>query len=210
MQDLQSFYYNLFFFIAKIQNNTNAEPIEHIMYGVSFIVSILLALYVMNKDERKYVIAYILLIMSCIFGFLAITPGTGYPNNIDVTYEAGHYQEVKPEDYKAAKTQDNSRLSSRKVINYKVVVKYGTVEKEVLVNKISRSYEKDPQLSKYSDKYHKKTLVKVRIRPVKVTTSWHGVKEHYDLYQVEEQYKVEPDLKKLNDEKSLNKLLGDK
>jgi hypothetical protein len=43
-----------------------------------------------------------------------------------------------------------------------------------------------------------------------VTTSWHGIKEHYDLYQVEELYKIEPDIKKYNDEKSLNKLLGDK
>mgnify|MGYP007084390656 CR=1 FL=1 len=210
MQDLQSFIYNLFFFIAKIKNSTNAEPIEIIIYGVGFIVSILLALYIMNKNEHLYVIAYIFLIMSCIIGFLAMTPKTGYPNNIDVTYEPGQYQEVKPEDYKAEKTQDNSRLSSRKVITYKAVIKYGTVEKEVLVNKIDRTYEKDSKLSEYSDKYHKKTLVKVRIRPVKVTTSWHGVKEHYDLYQVEEQYKVEPDLKKFNDEKSLNKLLGDK
>ena len=167
------------------------------MYSVGFIVSISLALYIMNKNEHLYVIAYIFLIMSCIIGFLAMTPKTGYPNNIDVTYEPGQYQEVKPEDYKAEKTQDNSRLSSRKVITYKAVIKYGTVEK-------------DSKLSEYSDKYHKKTLVKVRIRPVKVTTSWHGVKEHYDLYQVEEQYKVEPDLKKFNDEKSLNKLLGDK
>ena len=210
MQDLQSFIYNLFFFIAKIKNSTNAEPIEIIIYGVGFIVSILLALYIMNKNEHLYVIAYIFLIMSCIIGFLAMTPKTGYPNKIDVTYEPGQYQEVKPEDYKAEKTQDNSRLSSRKVITYKAVIKYGTVEKEVLVNKIDRTYEKDSKLSEYSDKYHKKTLVKVRIRPVKVTTSWHGVKEHYDLYQVEEQYKVEPDLKKFNDEKSLNKLLGDK
>lgn len=180
------------------------------MYSVGFIVSILLALYIMNKNEHLYVIAYIFLIMSCIIGFLAMTPKTGYPNNIDVTYEPGRYQEVKPEDYKAEKTQDNSRLSSRKVITYKAVIKYGTVEKEVLVNKIDRTYEKDSKLSEYSDKYHKKTLVKVRIRPVKVTTSWHGVKEHYDLYQVEEQYKIEPDIKKYNDEKSLNKLLGDK
>lgn len=210
MQDLQSFIYNLFFFIAKIQNSTNAEPIEIIMYSVGFIVSISLALYIMNKNEHLYVIAYIFLIMSCIIGFLAMTPKTGYPNNIDVTYEPGQYQEVKPEDYKAEKTQDNSHLSSRKVITYKAVIKYGTVEKEVLVNKIDRTYEKDSKLSEYSDKYHKKTLVKVRIRPVKVTTSWHGIKEHYDLYQVEELYKIEPDIKKYNDEKSLNKLLGDK
>lgn len=210
MQDLQSFIYNLFFFIAKIRNSTNAEPIEIIMYSVGFIVSISLALYIMNKNEHLYVIAYIFLIMSCIIGFLAMTPKTGYPNNIDVTYEPGQYQEVKPEDYKAEKTQDNSHLSSRKVITYKAVIKYGTVEKEVLVNKIDRTYEKDSKLSEYSDKYHKKTLVKVRIRPVKVTTSWHGIKEHYDLYQVEELYKVEPDIKKYNDEKSLNKLLGDK
>jgi hypothetical protein len=99
--------------------------------------------------------------------------------------------------------------SIQKDINFRIAVIH-LVEKEVLVNKIDRTYEKDSKLSEYSDKYHKKTLVKVRIRPVKVTTSWHGVKEHYDLYQVEEQYKVEPDLKKFNDEKSLNKLLGDK
>lgn len=76
-----------------------------------------------------------------------------------MTYEPGQYQEVKPEDYKAEKTQDNSHLSSRKVITYKAVIKYGTVEKEVLVNKIDRTYEKDSKLSEYSDKYHKKTLV---------------------------------------------------
>lgn len=79
MQDLQSFIYNLFFFIAKIQNSTNAEPIEIIMYSVGFIVSISLALYIMNKNEHLYVIAYIFLIMSCIIGFLAMTPKPATP-----------------------------------------------------------------------------------------------------------------------------------
>ena len=35
-----------------------------------------------------------------------------------------------------------------------------------------------------------------------------GIKEHYDLYQVEEVYKVEPDLEKYQDEKTLNKVLN--
>ena len=38
-------------------------------------------------------------------------------------------------------------------------------------------------------------------------TIWHGIKEVYDLYQVEEIYKVEPDLEKYQDEKTLNKVL---
>ena len=212
LQNFNTFLYNLVSFLAK--DSTDAFPLHVgiLFFGllIFFIISTICAKYIFEKNlgTKEKINSVIDILAFIFFCYTLILPALhAYPTNIDVQYEPGQYQELKPEEYKFETYYDGSRLSSRKVINYRMTVTIGHAKKDVLVNDIKTKYEKDPQLSEYSDKYHKKTLTAVRIRPVKVTTTWHGIKEVYDLYQVEEIYKVEPDLEKYQDEKTLNKVL---
>jgi hypothetical protein len=68
---------------------------------------------------------------------------------------------------------------------------------DIDVYKYIDKYDVDPETSKYASEYHKKSLVKLRVMPVTITTQWHDIKEvHKDMYIIERTYKVEPDLKK--------------
>ena len=210
LQNFNTFLYNLVSFLAK--DSTDAFPLHiGIMVGGTlffFVMIILCARFESTHNMTEKLRSSIATIAFVFFCYTLILPALDtYPTNIDVKYEPGQYRELKPEEYKFETYYDGSRLSSRKVINYRMTVTIGHAKKDVLVNDIKTKYEKDPKLSEYSDKYHKKTLTKVRIRPVKVTTTWHGIKEVYDLYQVEETYKVEPDLEKYQDEQTLTKVL---
>lgn len=210
LQNFNTFLYNLVSFLAK--DSTDALPL-HIgimVFGTLFffVTMTLCTKFVFKQDTNEKLRSSIATIAFVFFCYTLILPALDtYPTNIDVQYELGQYRELKPEEYKFETYYDGSRLSSRKVIKYQMTITDGKAKKDVLVNDIKTKYEKDPKLSEYSDKYHKKTLTTVRIRPVEVTTTWHGIKEVYDLYQVEEVYKVEPDLEKHQDEKTLNKVL---
>lgn len=203
LQDFNSFLYNAVSFLAK--DSTDALPLHVgiVVFGTLFffVVMVLCARFEFTHPMTEKLRSSIAVIAFVFFCYSLILPALDtYPTNIDVTYEPGQYRDIKPEEYKFQTAYDSSRLSSRKVINYQMTITVGKAKKEVLVNDIETKYEKDPKLSEYSDKYHKKTLTRVRIRPVKVTTTWHGIKEVYDLYQVEETYKVEPDLEKYQNE----------
>lgn len=210
LQNFNSFLYNTVSFLAKDSTDVLPLHVGIMVFGTLFffVTMTLCAKFVFKQDTNEKLRSSIATIFFVFFCYTLILPALDtYPTNIDVKYEPGQYRDIKPEEYMFETYYDGSRLSSCKVIKYQMTITIGHAKKDVLVNDIKTKYEKDPQLSEYSDKYHKKTLTKVRIRPVKVTTTWHGIKEVYNLYQVEEIYKVEPDLEKYQDEKTLNKVL---
>ena len=49
-------------------------------------------------------------------------------------------------------------------------------------------------------------LKSVKIMPVTVTTNWHGIKETYKRYQVEETYDYEIDYDKVSSDRDKEKL----
>lgn len=151
------------------------------------------------------------------FGLYALR----YPynlKNIHIDVKETKYQQVD-NNIKVKKHTDGEDLISKQMITkYDVTVHYGSAQKDIKTYEIIDKYNKSKDLSQYPEEYHDKTLTQVRIMPITVETTWHGIKEiHKDLYKVERTYTVEPDIKayesdqKLkNDSQQLDKKLDGK
>lgn len=206
MNDL---YYELFYFCAKFYGHTNKNI--PIIFIVSVGVMAILILSIIKKlsknnptiDIFQEILAVAIIMIGVAIIFLSIIQEA--PNDVKVTTNVGQYREITAQKYRL----DNhiydklTTLTSEKAIHYRLTYADNDEElfkSEFYVYKKTEKYEKAPDLSKYPKKYHKKTLIKVFIRPVKVTTDWRGIKESYDLYEVQEIYKVEPDVNKYEDD----------
>ena len=202
---MSTLYFEMFYLFAKIFNNTNKNIAIVIVAVILLSLTVIFRISVKSGLLDDNISAGLFLLL--LFGSLmVIVIGTykGYPKDIKVTSHAGQYREIETKNYKIDDYVADKRttLTSKKVINYRLVDKE---QNELYVYKKTKKYEDEPGLSKYPDKYHKKTLIKVFMRPVKVTTDWRGIKESYDLYEVKEVYKVEPDVAKFEDDQIFQK-----
>lgn len=207
MNDL---YYDLFYFFAKFYGHTNKNiPIIFIVSVGVMAILILSIIKKMSHDSPTiealrdlFAVGLVIICVSLIF--LSFT--NEHPNDIKVKTNTGNYREINAQKYHLDETVYDkvTTLTSEEVIKYRLTYADNDEElfkSELYVYKKTEKYEKAPELSKYPKKYHKKTLIKVFIRPVKVTTDWRGIKEYYDLYEVQEVYKIEPDVNKYEDDK---------
>lgn len=207
-------YYDLFYFFAKFYGHTNKNI--PIIFIVSVGVMAILILSIIKKmshdsptiEALRDLFAVGLVIICVILVFLS---GTKEPlKDLKVTTNVGNYREINAQKYRLDEyiSDKLTTLTSAEVIHYRLTYVDNDddlFKTEHYVYKKTEKYEKAPELSKYPKKYHKKTLIKVFIRPVKVTTDWRGIKESYNLYEVQEVYKVEPDLVKYEDDQVFNK-----
>lgn len=207
MNDL---YYDLFYFFAKFFGHTNKNiPIIFIVSVGVMAILILSIIKKMSHDsptiEALRDLFVVGLIIICVI--LVFLSGTKKPlKDLKVTTNVGNYRELTTKQYRLDEyiSDKLTTLTSEEVINYRLTYVDNDEElfkSELYVYKKTEKYEKAPDLSKYPKKHHKKTLIKVFIRPVKVTTDWRGIKESYDLYEVQEIYKVEPNVDKYEDDK---------
>lgn len=206
MNDL---YYELFYFCAKFYGHTNKNiPIVFIVFFGIIALIIFSIINKLTKNKTMEIIrdafAVAIMIAGVSFMFLSIIQEA--PDDVKVTTNVGNYREITTKQYRLDEyiSDKLTTLTSEEVIKYRMTYADNDEElfkSELYVYKKTEKYEKAPDLSKYPKKYHKKTLIKVFIRPVKVTTDWRGIKESYDLYEVQEIYKVEPDVNKYEDDK---------
>ena len=202
---MSTIFFDIFYLFAKLFNSTNKNISIAIVIVIILFLGTIFKIIVKSGLLDDNISAGLFLLL--LFGSLiVIVIGTynGYPKDIKVTSHAGQYREIETRNYRIDDyvAGERTTLTSKKVINYRLVDKE---QNELYVYKKTKKYEEEPGLSKYPDKYHKKTLIKVFMRPVKVTTDWHGIKESYDLYEVEEVYKVEPDVAKFEDDQIFQK-----
>lgn len=206
---MTTLYYELFYFCAKFYGHTNKNiPIIFIVSVGVMAILILSIIKKMSHDsptiEALRDLFVVGLVIICVI--LVFLSGTKKPlKDLKVTTNVGNYRELTTKQYRLDEyiSDKLTTLTSEEVINYRLTYVDNDEElfkSELYVYKKTEKYEKAPDLSKYPKKYHKKTLIKVFIRPVKVTTDWRGIKESYDLYEVQEIYKVEPDVNKYEDD----------
>lgn len=178
--------------LFKLQNSTDTR-----LYLVIIVTLLLFNLYVLKRmsgteSEIKAFIAFLITIAT-----IGISASLAYniivPDNIKTDVKETSYQTV-PTDWaeKAYLLRIHNLAKETTTVD---VVKHNN--QLVYVHKYIDKYDVDPETSKYASEYHKKSLVKLRVMPVTVTTQWHDIKEvHKDMYIIERTYKVEPDLKK--------------
>lgn len=178
--------------LFKLQNSTNT-----MMYLVIIGLLVSFNLYVLKRmsgteSEMKAFIAFLITIVT--IGISAsLTYNLIIPDNIKTEVKETSYQTVSTDWAEPAFVLRIHNLAQ--ATTTVDVVKHDN--KLVYVHKYVDKYDVDPETSKYASEYHKKSLVKVRVMPVTVTTQWHDIKEvHKDMYIIERTYKVEPDLKK--------------
>ena len=177
-----------------MQNSTDTR-----LYLVIIGTLLLFNLYVLKRmsgteSEMKAFIAFLITIVT--IGISAsLTYNIIVPDNIKTDVKETSYQTVSTDWAEPAFVLRIHNLA--KATTTVDVVKHDN--KLVYVHKYVDKYDVDPETSKYASEYHKKSLIKVRVMPVTVTTQWHDIKEvHKDMYIIERTYKVEPDLKKFN------------
>lgn len=178
--------------LFKLQNSTNT-----MMYLVIIVLLWSFTLYVAkqlisSESEMKAFIAFLITILTIGIS-VSLTLNVIVPDNIKTDVKETSYQTVSTDWAEPAYLLRIHNLA--KETTTVDVVKHDN--KLVYVHKYVDKYDVDPETSKYASEYHKKSLVKVRVMPVTVTTQWHDIKEvHKDMYIIERTYKVEPDLKK--------------
>ena len=211
MRDL---YFELFYFCARFVGHTNKNiPIIFIVsFGIIGIIVLSVLKNLTNDNPILEKLRDMLVIAVVMLGviFIGLSATQTYPKGIKVTTQVGNYREITTKQYSLNEyvKHKQTTLTSEKVINYRLTYADNDEDlfkSEFYVYKKTEEYEKAPNLSKYPKKYHKKTLIKVFIRPVKVTTDWRGIKESYDLYEVKEVYKVEPNIVQYEDDKVFQK-----
>lgn len=178
--------------LFKLQNSTNP-----MMYLIIIGLLVTFNLYVLKRmsgteSEMKAFITFLITIVT--IGISAsLTYNLIIPDNIKTEVKETSYQTVSTDWAEPAFVLRIHNLAQ--ATTTVDVVKHDN--KLVYVHKYVDKYDVDPETSKYASEYHKKSLVKVRVMPVTVTTQWHDIKEvHKDMYIIERTYKVEPDLKK--------------
>lgn len=210
MNDL---YYELFYFCAKFYGHTNKNiPIVFIVFFGIVALIIFSIINKLTKNKTMEIIrdafAVAIVMTGVSFMFLSIIQES--PDDVKVTTNVGNYREITTQKYRLDNhiSDKLTNLTSYKAIHYRLT--YANNDEDLFVSELyvykkTEKYEKTPDLSKYPKKYHKKTLIKVFIRPIKVTTDWRGIKESYDVYEVQEVYKVEPDINKYEDDQVFSK-----
>jgi hypothetical protein len=180
--------------LFKLQNSTNT-----MMYLVIIVLLWSFTLYVAkqlisSESEMKAFIAFLITILTIGIS-VSLTLNVIVPDNIKTDVKETSYQTVSTDWAEPAYLLRIHNLAQETTTVD--VVKHDN--KLVYVHKYVDKYDVDPETSKYASEYHKKSLVKLRVMPVTVTTQWHDIKEvHKDMYIIERTYKVEPDLKKFN------------
>lgn len=178
--------------LFKLQNSTNT-----MMYLVIIVLLWSFTLYVAkqlisSESEMKAFIAFLITILTIGIS-VSLTLNVIVPDNIKTDVKETSYQTVSTDWAEPAYLLRIHNLAQETTTVD--VVKHDN--KLVYVHKYVDKYDVDPETSKYASEYHKKSLVKLRVMPVTVTTQWHDIKEvHKDMYIIERTYKVEPDLKK--------------
>lgn len=178
--------------LFKLQNSTNT-----MMYLAIIVLLWSFTLYVAkqlisSESEMKAFIAFLITILTIGIS-VSLTLNVIVPDNIKTDVKETSYQTVSTDWAEPAYLLRIHNLAQETTTVD--VVKHDN--KLVYVHKYVDKYDVDPETSKYASEYHKKSLVKLRVMPVTVTTQWHDIKEvHKDMYIIERTYKVEPDLKK--------------
>lgn len=174
--------------LFKLQNSTNT-----IVYLFVIVLLGIINCYLVKRYDST--IVNIFVIISFLFSF-ALVLNVFTPDNIKTTVKETSYKTVSPEWEQALWMPRMRNLAQTTIA---VDALFTNDDKLIYVYKYVDKYEVDPETSKYTSEYHKKSLVKMRVMPVTVTTQWHDIKEvQKDMYIIERTYKVEPDLKKFN------------
>lgn len=180
--------------LFKLQNSTDTR-----FYLVIIVLLVSFNLYVLKRmsgteSEMKAFIAFLITIVT-IGVSVSLTYNLIVPDNIKTKVKETSYQTVSTDWIHGTPIFREHNLA-REIIT---VDRVTHDNQDIDVYKYIDKYDVDPETSKYASEYHKKSLVKLRVMPVTITTQWHDIKEvHKDMYIVERTYKVEPDLKKYN------------
>lgn len=159
--------------------------------------------------------ALILIVISYTLAFTGVGLSyiNDYPSNIIYEIKETKYKEIEPEHYSIREIKKSSKLdkyndslSERAVNNYVATIKYGLHKEHIDVVKVNKKYNKCDNLKDIDKKYLTAKLQTVKIMPVTVTTDWHGIKETYKKYQVEETYDYELDWDKVSSDQDKEKL----
>lgn len=178
--------------LFKLQNSTDTH-----LYLVIIGLLVSFNLYILKRmsgteSEMKAFIAFLITIVT--IGIVAsLTYNIIVPDNIKTDVKETSYQTVSTDWIHGTPIFREHNLA-REIIT---VDRVTHDNQDIDVYKYIDKYDVDPETSKYASEYHKKSLVKLRVMPVTITTQWHDIKEvHKDMYIIERTYKVEPDLKK--------------
>lgn len=177
--------------LYKLQNSTNT-----FINIIPIIILILFNVYVakrLSDTQRNNDLIIFLVTISTLFIIFALMFNVFEPTNIKTDVKETSYQTVSTDWIHGTPIFREHNLA-REIIT---VDRVTHDNQDIDVYKYIDKYDVDPETSKYASEYHKKSLVKLRVMPVTVTTQWHDIKEvHKDMYIIERTYKVEPDLKK--------------
>lgn len=177
--------------LYKLQNSTNT-----FINIIPIIILILFNVYVakrLSDTQRNNDLIIFLVTISTLFIIFALMFNVFEPTNIKTDVKETSYQTVSTDWIHGTPIFREHNLA-REIIT---VDRVTHDNQDIDVYKYIDKYDVDPETSKYASEYHKKSLVKLRVMPVTITTQWHDIKEvHKDMYIIERTYKVEPDLKK--------------
>jgi len=178
--------------LFKLQNSTDTR-----LYLVIIVPLLLFNLYVLKRmsgteSEMKAFVGFLITIVT-IGVSISLALNLIVPDNIKTDVKETSYQTVSTDWIHGTPIFREHNLA-REIIT---VDRVTHDNQDIDVYKYIDKYDVDPETSKYASEYHKKSLVKLRVMPVTITTQWHDIKEvHKDMYIIERTYKVEPDLKK--------------
>ena len=214
---------NMFFFVSKIVGNTNIIPLQIVILLTSsiciFITGYLLKGLGRTSNEKIYLLKglspliFISFFFILVFTVIPLPYMNDYPSNIIYKIKETRYKEVEPEHYSIREIKKSGKLdkpidslSERAVNNYVATIKYGLHKENIDVVKVNKKYNKHDNVKDIDKKYLTPKLNSIKIMPVTVTTNWHGIKETYKRYQVEETYDYEIDYDKVSSDRDKEKL----
>ena len=197
---------NIFSFIAQIFDNTDIIYIV-VPIVIAIIFCIILIYYLICfsakttfQDWLQFfgLIILIFITVALLNTSTKLISENDYPSNLKYTIHETNYKELSPKNY----SRQNERLysyylSERAVTKHTATIKYGSNEETIKVVKLIKTYNKPDHLKELDEKYLTAKLQTVKIMPVTVTTNWHGIKEKYKRYQVEEIYDYDLDQDKV-------------
>ena len=199
---------NLFFFISKIVGNTNSIPLGIILWIITLVFCFsFIHLFAEDKIIKGSMTAFLFLIS--LFTFIPLTTSNAYPSNITYEIKENKYTEIPLEYYSIRENKHEDYidyLSERAINKYVATIKYGSYNEIIDVVKVNKKYNKPDNVKNVDEKYLTAKLKTVTIMPVTVTTDWHGIKETYKKYQVEETYDYQLDQNKVSYEHDKEKL----
>lgn len=199
---------NTFFFISKIVGNTNSIPFGILLWIICLVCFFSFGyLFVHDKIIKGSIVAFLFLIS--LFTLIPLTTSNTYPSNITYEIKENKYTEIQLEYYSIRENKHEDYidyLSERAINKYVATIKYGSYKEIIDVVKVNKKYNKPDNVKNVDEKYLTAKLKSVKIMPVTVTTDWHGIKETYHKYQVEETYEYRLDQDKISYEHDKEKL----